>query len=126
MKMKGGFTGITGNEQAMEEYFIIAPTLSRIVQEFKEYAGIESRKASSLHYKTDDHKKSRMIVNATKLARAINVQGSSLLKDMHILVTFAVASVSVISDTENQGQLGREALEKLTETGMVSNTTEFW
>ena len=40
MKIKGGFIGITGNEHALEKYFIIAPTLSRVVAEFKDYAGI--------------------------------------------------------------------------------------
>ena len=50
MKVKGGFVGITGNEQAMEKYFLIAPSLARLVHEFKEYAGIETRTASSLHH----------------------------------------------------------------------------
>ena len=31
MKVKGGFVGITGNEQAMENNFIIAPSLCRLV-----------------------------------------------------------------------------------------------
>ena len=43
MKIKGGFIGITGNEHALEQYFIIAPTFCKIVQEFKKYAGIQTR-----------------------------------------------------------------------------------
>ena len=42
MKIKGGFIGIMGNEHALEKYFIIAPTLCKIAQEFKEYAGIQT------------------------------------------------------------------------------------
>ena len=42
MKIKGVFIGITDNEHALEKYFIIAPTLCKIVQEFKEYAEIQT------------------------------------------------------------------------------------
>ena len=43
MKIKGGFIDITGNEHALELYFILAPTICKIVQEFKEYVGIQTR-----------------------------------------------------------------------------------
>ena len=107
--------------------FTAIATLSRIVQEFKEYAGIESRAASSLHHEIGSHKSSRMIMNAAKLARAISIQGNPHLKeDMHNLVTFAVTPASVSSDIENRDKLGREALERFIENRMVSNTVEFW
>lgn len=38
MKFKGGFIGITGKEHGMRKHFIIATTLCRIVQKFKDYA----------------------------------------------------------------------------------------
>ena len=50
MKAKGGFTGITGKEEAMDKHFVIAPTLSRLVQELKDYGGIENKKPTSLHH----------------------------------------------------------------------------
>lgn len=50
MKMKAGFSGITGNEHVLEKYFIIAPILCRVVQDFKDYAGIETGKQSLLHH----------------------------------------------------------------------------
>ena len=40
MKVKGGFVGIIGNEQAIKKYFIIASSIARLVYDFKEYAGI--------------------------------------------------------------------------------------
>ena len=72
MKSKGGYIGITDNESALEKYFIIAPILRRIVDEFKYYAGIESRLATSLHYELTGDKGNRLIQNAAKLMEAIN------------------------------------------------------
>ena len=56
MKVKSGFVCITGNEQAIEKYFIIAKSLARLVHEFKEYTGIETRTASSLHHNIGSQK----------------------------------------------------------------------
>ena len=51
MKIKG-FIAITGNEYALKKYFIIAPTLCKVVQEYAyaEYAGIQIRMKSSVHH----------------------------------------------------------------------------
>ena len=76
MKSKGGFLGITGNESAFKKYFIIAPTLSRVVDDFKDYAGIESRQATSLHHELTGGKGTRLIQNAAKLVEAISKEGN--------------------------------------------------
>ena len=76
MKSKGGFIGITGNELALEKYFITAPTLSRVVDEFKDYAGIKSRQATSLHHELNGDKGNILIQNAAKLVKAISKQGN--------------------------------------------------
>ena len=59
LKAKGGFIGITGNEAALAKYAIIAPSLARIVQEFKDYAGIKGRQPSTLHHETVGEKNTR-------------------------------------------------------------------
>ncbi|KAG1662607.1 hypothetical protein GQR58_020866 [Nymphon striatum] len=102
MKMKGGFIGITGNKQAMEKHFVIAPTLSRIVQEFKEYAGIDNRRACSLHHELTSEKSSKLVRNAAKLVD------------------------NVSKDIEYRDQHGKEALQHFVSTRMVNNTVEFW
>lgn len=38
MKVKGGLIGIIGNEQAMKKCFIIAPSIGRLVHEFRSTA----------------------------------------------------------------------------------------
>ena len=127
MKIKGGFIGITGDEHAMEKYFIIAPTLARFAQEFKDYAGIELRQPSSLHHEEFGEKGSRMIANAAKIMKVVTRQGNPFLKDdMYNLVTFAVVPSNVASDIENHDRLGRQALEKFVSTRMTEKTVKFW
>ncbi len=127
MKVKGGFIGITGNEQSMEKYFIIAPSLGRLVHEFKDYAGIETGTASSLHHEIGSEKSTKLVNNAAKLAGVLNIQGNPFLKeDMHNLVTFAVTPDNVSKDIANRDQLGRDALEKFIATRMVNKTVAFW
>ncbi|KAG1705831.1 hypothetical protein GQR58_003795 [Nymphon striatum] len=111
----------------MEKHFVIAPTLSRIVQEFKEYAGIENRRACSLHHELTSEKSSKLVRNAAKLVGNINMQGNPFLKnDMYNLMTFAVAPDDVSKDIEYRDQHGKEALQHFVSTRMVNNTVEFW
>ena len=127
MKCKGGFIGITGNESALDKYFIIAPTLSRVVNEFKDYAGIESRQATSLHHELTGGKGTRLIQNAAKLVDAINKQGNPFEEsDMFNLMTYAVPPIEVSQNIEQRDKLGREALEKFVTSRMVEKTVGFW
>ena len=127
MKSKGGFIGITGNELALEKYFIIAPTLSRVVDEFKDYAGIKSRQATSLHHELTGDKGNRLIQNAAKLVKAISKQGNPFEEiDMFNLMTFAVTPHEVSQNIEQRDELGREAMEKFVTNRMVEKTVGFW
>lgn len=127
MKIKAGFIGITGNEPALEKYFIIAPTLCRLVKEFQEYSGIDTRKSSSLHHEFIGDKSTKMTINAAKIVQILSKEGNPFLKnDMFNLMTFAVTPKSVSSDIEERDQLGRKALEKFVSTRMVDKTVKFW
>lgn len=127
MKSKGGFIGITGNESALDKYFIIAPTLSRVVDEFKDYAGIDSRRTTSLHHELTSGKGTRLIQNAVKLVNAISKQGNPFEEsDMFNLMTFAVTPSEVGQNIEQRDKLGREALEKFVTSRMVEKTVGFW
>jgi len=127
MKSKGGFIGITGNESALEKYFIIAPTLARVVEEFKDYAGVESREASSLHHELTGDKGTKLVQNAAKLVQVISKQGNPFEEsDMFNLVTFAVTPSEVRQNIENRDQLGRESIEKFVLSRMVEKTVGFW
>ena len=75
MKAKGSFIGIGDNEEAMDEHFVIAPTLSRLVQEFQDYAEIESRKPTSLHHELVGGKNEKIPENVTKLVNVLGCVG---------------------------------------------------
>ena len=111
IKVNGGFVCITGNEQVMEKYFIIANILDRLVHEFKEYAGIETRTASSLHHDIGSQKRKKLVSNAAKVVDVLNIQRNPYVKeDMNNLVMLAVIPDYVSNDIENRDQLGRDAL----------------
>ena len=119
MKIKGGFIGITGNEYALEKYFIIAPTLCKIVQEFKKYVGIQTRMKSSVHHEAIGEKSSRLLNNAAKIIEHITEQGNPLLKnDMFNLATFAVVPESICRDIEDRDNFGRMAMDKFVTSGI--------
>ena len=96
MKVKEGFIGITGKEHALEKYFIIAPTLFRIVQEFKDYAEIGTQQPSSLHHELVGAKGTRIVSFAANVSKVLTRQGNPFLEsDMLNLVTFAVTPDNV-------------------------------
>lgn len=127
MKIKGGFIGITGNEHALDKYFIIAPTLCKLVEEFKDYAGIQPRMNSSIHHEVVGEKSHKLLVNAAKIIKTITKQGNPFLKsDMFNLVTFAVVPANICCDIEDRDNFGREALERFVTTRMIEQTIKFW
>ena len=127
MKIKGGFIGITGNVHALEKYFIIASTLCKIVQEFKEYAGIETRMKSSVHHEAIGEKSSRILINAAKIIKIITEQGNAFLKsDMFNLATFAVVPENICRDIKDRDNFARMALDRFVTTRMIEKTTNFW
>jgi len=126
MKIKGGFIGITGNESMLQKYFIIAPTLCNIVQEFKDYARIETRQPSSLHRELTGSNSSKLISNAANFVTIITRQGNPFLKDDTFnLVTFVVVPENVCSNIEECDKLGREALEKFVSDRMIDKSINF-
>ena len=73
MKAKGGFIGITDNEEAMEKHLVIAPTLSRLVQEFEDYAEIEGRKPNFLHHEPVGGESEKISETVTKLVNVLTM-----------------------------------------------------
>ena len=96
------------------------------MQKFKEYAGIETRTAFSIHHGIGRQKSTKLVSNATKVVDVLNIQGNPFVKkDMHNLVTFAVIPDYVSKYIENRYQLGRDALKKFIANRMVDKTVEF-
>lgn len=80
MTMTAGFNGITGTEHALEKYFIVAPTLCRVAQEFKNSAGIETIGQISLHHELIGGKSHKLLENVVKVIKIITKKGNFFLK----------------------------------------------
>ena len=92
--------GNTGHEHVLEKYSILAPTLCTIVQEFKEYVGIQIRMSSSVHHTAMGE--SLLLINAAKIITIIFEQGNPFLKcDMLNLATVAVVPEKLYRDIED-------------------------
>ena len=119
--------GITGNEEAMEKYFLIAPALCTIVSDFKEYAGIQSHKSSSIHHQMVGTKSTTMLTNTLKLYTFLMKNGNPLFKsDVHNLTTFAVVPNDISINIEKRDELGRKALEAFVDERIVQKSIPFW
>ena len=71
MKAKGSFIVISDNEEAIDEHFQTAPTLSRLVQEFQDHAEIKSRKPTTLHNEFVGDKSEKISETDTKLVNVL-------------------------------------------------------
>ena len=111
----------------MDKHFVIAPTLSRLVQEFKDYAGIESRKPISLHHELGERKSEKILETVTKLVNVLAMQGNLFLKtDVFNLVTFAVAPSNIGKNIEDRDKLGRTSLETFISNRMIDKKIQCW
>lgn len=101
MKCEGVFIGITGNKSASDKQFIIAPTVNRVVDEFKDYAGVKNRQATTLYGEETGVKGTKLIENAAKLVKVISKQGNTFEdSDMFNLMTFAATHIKWVG-TQN-------------------------
>lgn len=127
MKIRGGVIGITGNTSALDKYFIVAPILGEIVNDFKSYAGINSVENRSIHHESFGGKGCKIINAAAKLSNALSKEGNPFLKsDLHNLMTFSVPPQKITHDTLNRDNIGRDAFEKFVDQRLVSRNVKFW
>ena len=81
------------------------------MQEFKEYAGIQTRMKSSVHHKAIGEKSGRLLKNAANIIKIITEQGIPFLKsDMFNLATFAVVPENIYRDIEDRWQLWKDGI----------------
>src|SRR5260221_548723 len=96
MKIRGGVVGITGNQHAMDIYFIIAPLLGKIVEDFKNFFGIKSDGGRSIRHESFGGKGCKIMNVAARLSRALAKEGNPFLKsDLHNLMTSSVPPQNV-------------------------------
>jgi len=130
MKVLGGITGITQAESSLENFFLIAPELSRLVKEFGEFNAVtESKEKRQRHHELSGSKHKRVFDNAAKMKDVLMEHGSPFAEKTKEVMN--VMSKAVMTDNIKQGILQRDLIgQKLHETfvteRLVKGTKSVW
>ena len=76
MKVIGGITGITQKEATLDNFFLIAPELARLVKEFGELNGVSIKQQRTKHHGLVETARNRIFRNAGKMQNIILSQGN--------------------------------------------------
>ena len=111
----------------MDKHFIIAPTLNRLVQKFKDYAEIESRKPTFLDLKLLKVKE-RNTRNCHKTCKCVYNAKKPFLQDRCFQLSNICSCLINISKILKIviTRLGRTALETLISNRIVDKKIQFW
>ena len=71
LNVTGGNVGITQNEKALDRYFLIAPEVAMLVDEFKQQYGMNSDVCRKQHHEITGGKLARVTKNAAKMKQVI-------------------------------------------------------
>ena len=74
MKVSGGIVGIGNNQAALDQYFLIAPDINRILQSFFSYLNLPQERSQNdhQHYQLVDSTNRRMHKNMLEIKRIFN------------------------------------------------------
>ena len=67
MKVHGGIKGIANNQSLLDQYFIIAPEVSNIIEEFRLFFGIVDSSEEEEHYQLKGGKNVRITDNVNQV-----------------------------------------------------------
>ena len=67
LKVHGGIKGIANNQSSLDQYFIIAPEVSNIIEEFRLFFGIVDSSEQEEHYQLKGGKNVRITDNVNKV-----------------------------------------------------------
>ena len=75
MKVSGGIVGIGNKQAALDQYFLIAPHLKRIIQSFCTYLKISNTNQNRQHYQLTDTTNQRMLNNVVQIKKILVSHG---------------------------------------------------
>ena len=79
LKVTEGIVGITQNEKALDRYFLIAPEVAKLADEFEQQYGMNSDVCRKQHHEITGGRLARVTKNAAKLKQVIVVHGDPFL-----------------------------------------------
>ena len=102
LKVVGGITGLTQNEAALERFMMIAPEVTRLVNEFNQSYNTEVQEPSKKeHYQLSGSMSFRILTNAEKIRQSIvkHCEGNPFITDTGL--TNIVSSMAVPDKDKN-------------------------
>ena len=129
MKVIGGITGITQKEATLDKFFLIAPELARLVNEFGEFNGVSIKQERTKHHDLVGTARNRIFRNAEKMKNIILSQGNPFTvhqDEIVNLMTKAVMKDEVKVSIINKDQIGQEAFEQFVNERINSDAKFFW
>ena len=130
LKVMGGIVGITQKEQSLDKYFLIAPELSKIQQQFEEMYGNVSNEKRTEHHEITGGKLTRVSENAVKLARVFHEHGDPFHSvGEHELVNLLNQSVmtdAVTNDILQRDVIGQEMFLEFVYQRLTEGNISVW
>ena len=129
MKVIGGITGITQKEATLDNVFLIAPELARLVNEFGEFNGVSIKQERTKHHDLVGTARNRIFHNAEKMKNIILSQGNPFTvhqDEIVSLMTKALMKDEVKVSIINRDQIGQEAFEQFVNERINSDAKFFW
>ena len=121
----GGITGITQNKEALDRYFVIAPQLAKIVDDFQNHFGEEKQSRTLDHYQLHGSMSSRLQKNALKLKDAIvqHLEGNPFEIDVKLMNLFTHGLIeSHVDDILKRDDKGQVRFEEFKEQRLIKET----
>ena len=123
MKVSGGIVGIGNNQAALDQYFLIAPHLKRIIQSFYNHLKISKDLKNRQHYQLTDSTNHRMFTNVVEIKKIlishdVNFEESTSLCN---LTTKSVMPADAAEQFLNHDVQGQILYEKYKEENICGN-----
>ena len=129
MKVIGGITGITQKEATLDKFFLIAPELARLVNEFGDLNGVSIKQQRIKHHDLVGTARSRIFRNAGKMQNIILSQGNPFTihqNEIVNLMTKAVMKDDVKENIRNRDQIGQESFEQFVNERINTDAKFLW
>lgn len=131
LKVIGGIVGLTQNEKALDKFFLIAPELSQVLNEFAKEYSIESNDNRTQHHEITGGKLSRVMKNAAKLTSVFHEHGDPFIADegednIYNLLTREVMTEKVTKDIIERDDVGQNMFEEFVKERLTEGKLSVW
>ena len=130
LKVIGGIVGITQNERALDKFFLIAPVLSKTLDEFMDGFGIGSD-GGKQHHEITGSKLSRVINHASQLSAVFREHRDPFVEEevgdeLYNLLTKEVMNENVSRDILQCDKIGQQMFQQFVADRIVDGKLSVW